>query len=93
VTVDGNGDGDGDRRTTNNPIDRALVSDALNRLQPLDREVIRRAKHLGWTTDRIAADLHIAEPLVKSQLHSALHTLRQLLADPPNGGSVSPRRR
>jgi len=64
----------------------------LNRLQPLDREVIRRAQHLGWTTDRIAADLHIAEPMVKSQLHSALHSLRQFLVDPPNDESVTPRR-
>jgi DNA-directed RNA polymerase specialized sigma24 family protein len=86
-------DGDGDRRATDDPVARALVSEALNRLQPLDREVIRRAQHLGWTTDRIAADLHIAEPIVKSQLHSALHTLRQLLADPPNGESLTPRRR
>jgi DNA-directed RNA polymerase specialized sigma24 family protein len=81
-----------DRRASDNPVDRALVSAALNRLQPLDREVIRRAQHLGWTTDRIAADLHIAEPMVKSQLHSALHSLRRFLADPPNGESVTPRR-
>jgi DNA-directed RNA polymerase specialized sigma24 family protein len=81
--------GDGDRRATGNPVDRALVGEALNRLQPLDREMIRQAQHLGWTTDRIAADLHIAEPVVKSQLHSALHTLRQFLADPPNGEPYS----
>jgi hypothetical protein len=31
--------------------------------------------------------------LVKSQLHFALHTLRQLLADPPNGGSATAGRR
>lgn len=85
--------GGDDRRATDGPVDRALVSEALNRLPPLDREVIRRAQHLGWTTDRIAADLHIAEPVVKSQLHSALHALRQFLADPPNGESVTPRRR
>jgi DNA-directed RNA polymerase specialized sigma24 family protein len=85
--------GDDGRRATDSPVDRALVSEALNRLQPLDREMIRRAQHLGWTTDRIAADLHIAETVVKSQLHSALHSLRQFLADPPNGESVSPRRR
>jgi DNA-directed RNA polymerase specialized sigma24 family protein len=85
VTANG---GDG-RRANDNPVDRALVSEALNRLQPLDREMIRQAQHLGWTTDRIAADLHIAEPVVKSQLHSALHTLRQFLADPPNGEPYS----
>lgn len=84
--------GGDNRRASDNPVDRALVSEALNRLQPLDREVIRRAQNLGWTTDRIAADLHIAEPVVKSQLHSALHTLRQFLANPPNGESVTPRR-
>ena len=65
------------------PVDRALVSDALNRLQPLHREVIRKAQHLGWTTDQIAADLNIDEPVVKSQLHNALHTLRHFLVDPP----------
>ncbi|MDT5238700.1 MAG: polymerase sigma-70 factor, subfamily [Mycobacterium sp.] len=65
------------------PVDRELVSEALNRLQPLHREVIRKAQHLGWTTDQIAADLNIDEPVVKSQLHYALHTLRHLLIDPP----------
>ncbi|WP_173010090.1 sigma factor-like helix-turn-helix DNA-binding protein [Mycolicibacterium sp. P9-64] len=85
--------GDDDQRANDSPVDRALVSQALNRLQPLDREVLRRAKDLGWTTDRIAVDLHLAEPVVKSQLHSALHTLRQYLADPPNGEGFTPRRR
>jgi len=84
--------GDDDRRANDSPVDRALVSDALNRLQPLDREMIRRARNLGWTTDRIAADLHIAEPVVKAQLHTALHTLRRYLAAPPNGESATPRR-
>jgi RNA polymerase sigma-70 factor (ECF subfamily) len=65
------------------PVDRELVSEALNRLQPLHREVIRKAQHLGWTTGQIAADLHMDEPVVKSQLHNALHTLRHLLVDPP----------
>jgi DNA-directed RNA polymerase specialized sigma24 family protein len=86
-------DGDDDRRATDRPVDRALISEALNRLQPLDREVIRQAQYLGWTTQRIAADLHIAEPVVKSQLHVALHTLRRFLVDPPNGESAIPRRR
>jgi RNA polymerase sigma factor (sigma-70 family) len=63
--------------------DRALISDALNRLQPSHREVIRKAQQLGWTTDQIAADLNIDEPVVKSQLHYALHTLRLFLVDPP----------
>jgi DNA-directed RNA polymerase specialized sigma24 family protein len=54
--------------------------------------MIRRARSLGWTTDRIAADLHVAEPVVKSQLHTALHTLRKYLADPLNGESATPRR-
>jgi len=85
--------GDDGRRANDNPVDRALISEALKRLQPLDREMIRQAQHLGWTTDRIAADLHIAEPVVKSQLHSALHALRQFLADPPNGESLTSRRR
>lgn len=85
--------GGDNRRATDRPVDRVLVSEALNRLQPLDREMIRRAQVLGWTTDRIAADLHVAEHVVKSQLHSALHALRRYLADPPNGEGVSPRRR
>jgi RNA polymerase sigma factor (sigma-70 family) len=64
------------------PFDRALVSKALNQLQPLPREVIRRAYYLGRTTDQIAADLNVAEPVVKSQLHSALHTVQHFLVDP-----------
>jgi RNA polymerase sigma-70 factor, ECF subfamily len=63
-------------------LDRVLVTEALNRLQPLHREVIRRAYYLGWTTDQIAADLRVAEPVVKSALHNALHTVRHLLANP-----------
>lgn len=67
------------------PRNVVLVTDALNRLQPLHREVIRRAYYLGWTTNRIAADLRVAEPMVKSALHDALHTVRHLLANPTLG--------
>ena len=57
-------------------FDRLMVSDALNRLHPSHREVIRKAYYLGWTTDRIAADLNVTEPDVKSRLHYGLHALR-----------------
>jgi RNA polymerase sigma-70 factor (ECF subfamily) len=63
-------------------VDRVLVTEALNRLQPLHREVIRRAYYQGWTTDQIAADLSVTESVVKSALHNALHTVRHLLANP-----------
>jgi RNA polymerase sigma-70 factor (ECF subfamily) len=67
---------------SNVAVDRALVTEALNRLQPLHREVIRRAYYHGWTTDQIAADLSVTESVVKSALHNALHTVRHLLAKP-----------
>jgi DNA-directed RNA polymerase specialized sigma24 family protein len=57
------------------PFDRALVSEAFNQLHPLHREVLRKANRLGWTTGQIAADLNTTEPVVKSRLHYALHTL------------------
>ena len=63
-------------------FDRVLVNEALNQLHPSHREVIRKAYYLGWTTGQIAADLNVTEPLVKSQLHYALHTLRLSLIDP-----------
>lgn len=62
--------------------DRELVSEAWKQLHPSHREVLRRAYHLGWTTGQIAADLNISEPLVKSRLHDALHTLRLIVNDP-----------
>ena len=63
-------------------FDRVQVNEALNQLHPSHREVIRKAYYLGWTTGQIAADLNVTEPLVKSQLHYALHTLRLSLIDP-----------
>lgn len=51
-------------------------------MQPLHREVIFQACFLGWTTDRIAAHLDVAEAVAKAELHCALHALRRLLADP-----------
>jgi RNA polymerase sigma-70 factor (ECF subfamily) len=40
------------------------------------RAVVIRAYYLGWTTRQIAAELNIAEPVVKSRLHDALRDLR-----------------
>ena len=68
---------------TMKPFDRDLVSDALNQLDPLHREVIRQAYYLGRTTGEIAAALDISEPAAKSQLHRAMHTVRLSLARRP----------
>ncbi|HZA09170.1 MAG TPA: sigma factor-like helix-turn-helix DNA-binding protein [Mycobacterium sp.] len=57
-------------------FDRVWVSEALNQLHPSHREVIHKSYYLGWTTGQIAADLDVTEPVVKSRLHYALHTLR-----------------
>jgi RNA polymerase sigma-70 factor (ECF subfamily) len=62
-------------------FDSELISEAWNELHSSHRELIRKAHHLGWTTDEIAADLNVTEPLVKSQLHYALHAMRLSLAD------------
>ena len=62
-------------------FDPELLGEAWNQLQPWHRELIRKAHYLGWTTRQIAADLNVAEPIVKSQLHYALHTMRLSLAD------------
>jgi RNA polymerase sigma-70 factor (ECF subfamily) len=63
-------------------VDASVVSAALSHLQPLHREVIRKAHYMGWTTDRIAADLNLADAAVKSQLHDALLSVRLFLSDP-----------
>jgi RNA polymerase sigma-70 factor (ECF subfamily) len=65
----------------NKLFDPELLSEAWNQLHPLHRELIRKAHYLGWTTGQIAADLNVTEPLVKSQLHYALHAMRLSLTD------------
>jgi RNA polymerase sigma-70 factor (ECF subfamily) len=63
----------------NAALDRSLIGDALARLSPQHRAVIRRSYYLGWTTARIADDLHIADDTVKSRLHHAMRALRLTL--------------
>src|SRR5580700_6614354 len=60
----------------NAPLVRLLIADALARLSAEHRAVIRRSYYLGWTTAKIAHDLHIGECTVKSRLHFALRALR-----------------
>jgi RNA polymerase sigma-70 factor (ECF subfamily) len=65
----------------NAALDRSPIGDALARLSPQHRAVIRRAYYLGWTTARIADDLHIADDTVKSRLHHAMRALRLTLQE------------
>jgi RNA polymerase sigma-70 factor, ECF subfamily len=65
----------------NTTLDRSLIGDALARLSPQFRAVIRRSYYLGWTTARIADDLHIADDTVKSRLHKAMRALRLILQE------------
>lgn len=62
-------------------LDRLLINTALARLTPEHRAVVHRSYVKGWTTADIAADLGIAEGTVKSRLHYALRTLRQILSE------------
>jgi RNA polymerase sigma-70 factor, ECF subfamily len=62
---------------------RSAIADALAQLSAEHAAVIRCSYYLGWTTTRIAADLHIAETTVKSRLHFALRALRHSLQGPP----------
>jgi RNA polymerase sigma-70 factor (ECF subfamily) len=62
-------------------LDRLLLGDALARLTPEHREVVRRSYFQGWTTAQIAADLGIADGTVKSRLHYALRALRLALSE------------
>jgi RNA polymerase sigma-70 factor, ECF subfamily len=62
-------------------MDRLLIGDALARLTPEHREVVRRSYLQGWTTAEIAADLGIADGTVKSRLHYALRALRLVLSE------------
>ncbi|MDT5351426.1 MAG: polymerase sigma-70 factor, subfamily [Mycobacterium sp.] len=61
--------------------DRSLIGDALARLSPQHRAVLRRSYYLGWTIARIADDLHIADDTVKSRLHHAMRALRLTLQE------------
>jgi RNA polymerase sigma-70 factor (ECF subfamily) len=60
----------------NAALDRMLIGEALARLTPEHRAVVRRSYFQGWTTAQIAADLRIADGTVKSRLHYALRALR-----------------
>ena len=62
-------------------MDRLLIGNALARLTPEHREVVRRSYFQGGTTAQIAADLGIAEGTVKSRLHYALRALRLALSE------------
>jgi RNA polymerase sigma-70 factor (ECF subfamily) len=62
-------------------LDRLLIGDALTRLTPEHREVVRRSYYQGSTTAQIAADLGIADGTVKSRLHYALRALRLALSE------------
>jgi len=65
----------------NAALDWSLIGEALARLSPQYRAVIRRSYYLGWTTARIADDLHIADDTVKSRLHHAMRALRLTLQE------------
>ena len=62
-------------------LDRLLIGDALVRLTPEHREVVRRSYFQGQTTAQIAADLGIADGTVKSRLHYAVRALRLALSE------------
>jgi RNA polymerase sigma-70 factor (ECF subfamily) len=62
-------------------LNRLLIGDALTRLTPEHREVVRRSYFLGCTTAQIAADLGIADGTVKSRLHYGLRALRLALSE------------
>jgi RNA polymerase sigma-70 factor, ECF subfamily len=63
-------------RDSRTAYDRLPIADALTRLSPEYRAVVRRSYYLGWTVAQIADDLQIPEGTVKSRLHYALHALR-----------------
>lgn len=65
----------------NAALDRMLINTALARLTPEHRAVVQRSYVQGWSTADIAADLGIAEGTVKSRLHYALRTLRNVLGE------------
>ena len=55
--------------------ERRLIIDALQRLSARERAAIRRSHYLGWTTTQVAADLQVADSVVKETLHHALRAL------------------
>jgi RNA polymerase sigma-70 factor (ECF subfamily) len=65
----------------NATLDRLLIRDAMARLTPEHRAVVRRSYLQGWTTAQIASDLRISDGTVKSRLHYALRALRLVLGE------------
>lgn len=62
-------------------LNRMLIGDAMAQLSAEHLAVIRLSYYEGWTTEQIAADMHIPEASVKLRLHDALRALRQMLQD------------
>jgi RNA polymerase sigma-70 factor (ECF subfamily) len=62
-------------------LNRLMIADALARLTPEHREVVRRSYFQGSTTAQIASELQIAEGTVKSRLHYALREMRRGLSE------------
>lgn len=62
-------------------LDRMLIADAMTHLSAEHRAVIERSYYRGWSTERTAEDLGIAEGTVKSRLHYAVRALRLALQE------------
>ncbi len=61
--------------------ERVLATQAFAQLHPSHREVVYKAYYLRLTTHQIAADLNVAEPVVKCMLHRALRKLLRAVED------------
>lgn len=60
---------------------KSCVSEAIERLPRIYREVYERREINGETAEHVAARLHLTVPAVKSRLHRARRLVRELLDD------------
>lgn len=67
-------------------VNPKLILEAMTRLTPAQRDVIRRSYYEAWTTAQIADELHIDEDTVKSRLHFGARTLLRSIEDHASTG-------
>jgi RNA polymerase sigma-70 factor, ECF subfamily len=60
-------------------VNRGLILEAMARLTPAQRDVIRRCHYNAQTTAQIANELNVDEDTVKSRLHFGARALLRSL--------------
>jgi RNA polymerase sigma-70 factor (ECF subfamily) len=70
-------------------VDSMVVLDALDRLSPEHRDVVKALYYEGKSVDETATALSVPPGTVKSRSYYALRRMREVIADRPGGAAAS----